>query len=243
MTVRCEVTDLVAEITIDRPHRRNAVDHATLLALDAALLDVGANGVRVVLLTGSPPAFCAGADLTGVDHDDFASALSQVLVRLTSLDAVTIAAVDGPALGAGTQLAIACDLRVASPTSVFGIPAARLGLAVDPWTVGRLSHEFGPPTARAMLLAATNRTADYLHDLGGVHRLGDLDTARSWAREISELAPLSIIAHKRALEARGSGIHDDPAVEAARAAAWASQDAVEGRQAFLDKRPAVFRGL
>lgn len=79
----------------------------------------------------------------------------------------------GPALGAGAQLAIATDLRVATPDSVLGIPAAKLGLVVDHWTIRRLASEFSPPIARAMLLAAHTYTAEQLHVTGGVHRLGD----------------------------------------------------------------------
>ena len=97
----------------------------------------------MLVLTGAPPAFSAGADLTGVEEGEFARLLAEVLRGFTELPIPTIAAVDGPALGAGTQLAVACDLRVATPASRFGIPAARLGLVVDHWTVERLARELG----------------------------------------------------------------------------------------------------
>ena len=154
----------------------------------------------------------------------------------------TIAAIDGPALGAGTQLAIACDLRVATPASRFGIPAARLGLVVDHWTVERLARELGWPIARAMLLAAETYDAASLHAAGAVHRLGDLGDAVRWARQLAALAPLTIAGHKLALERSGPEPVSDEAVEAARRLAWASADAVEGRQAFLDKRAPRFTG-
>lgn len=242
MSVHSVWDDELLVITLDRPHRRNAVDHTTLVALRALQLEAAERHVRAVVLTGTPPAFCAGADLNGVENDVFASALSAVLHGFGALDAVTIAAIDGPALGAGTQLAVACDLRVATPGSTFGIPAAKLGLAVDSWTVQRLGDEFGWPTTRAMLLAATTRTADHLHDLGGVHRLGDLDSALQWARDIAALAPLTIKAHKRALEHAMRATEPDAAAEVARHAAWASDDAEEGRRAFLEKRAARFLG-
>ena len=108
--------------------------------------------------------------------------LGQVLRGFTELPIPTIAAIDGPALGAGTQLAVACDLRIATPASRFGIPAARLGLVVDHWTVERLARELGWPIARAMLLAAETYDAAALHAAGAVHRLGDLDAALTWAR-------------------------------------------------------------
>lgn len=238
---RDDIADGVLVATLDRPERRNAVDLATLDELRSMQLGAGANA-RVVVLTGEPPAFCAGADLNGVTDDEFAGRLGEVLVGFTELSAVVIAAVDGAALGAGTQLALACDLRVATPASRFGIPAARLGLAVDHWTVERLAREIGWATARAMLLAAEVVDAERLHRSGCVHRLGGLDAALDWARELAGLAPLTIAAHKLALERSGPPPSPDQTVEAARRAAWASDDAREGRTAFLEKRPARFRG-
>ena len=133
---------------------------------------------------------------------------------------------------------IACDLRIATTTSVFGIPAAKLGLAVDRWTIERLAREFGGSVARAMLLAAQTYRTEQLVASGGVHRIGGLDDALVWADQLAALAPLTIRAHKLALERPA----DDPAFEAARVAAWTSADAEEGRVAFLEKRPAQFRG-
>ncbi len=242
--VRLEPRDDLAAgvvlVTLDRPDRRNAVDHATLLAL----LDAqrAAARARVVVLTGAAPAFSAGADLTGVESDVFATDLARVLRGFAAMPMAVIGAIDGPALGAGAQLASVCDLRVATPNSVFGVPAARLGLVVDHWTVDRLTREFGWPAARAMLLAAETYTGAQLHASGGVHRLGDLDTALAWAAQIATLAPLSIAGHKLALEASAADPLPDAAVREAFERAWASEDATEGRRAFLDKRPAVFRG-
>jgi len=230
----------VLVVTLDRPARRNAVDHATLVGLAEAQEHAAA--ARVLVLTGAPQAFSAGADLTGVEEGEFARLLGRVLRGFTELPIPTIAAIDGPAVGAGTQLAVACDLRVATPPSRFGIPAARLGLVVDHWTVERLARELGWPIARAMLLAAETYDAAALHAAGAVHRLGDLAEALRWARELALLAPLTIAAHKLALERSGPDPASNEAVEAARRSAWASADAVEGRQAFLDKRPPRFTG-
>lgn len=229
-------------VTIDRPDRRNAVDLATLEALIEAQAAARAGGARVLVLTGEPPAFCAGADLTGVDAGDFAAALSAVLRGFTELGFVTIAAIDGPALGAGTQLAVACDLRVATASSPLGIPAAKLGLVVDRWTVDRLVRELGAPVARAMLLTAQTYTAEQLHSTGAVHRFGGLAEALVWADELAALAPLTMGAHKLALEGLATPPGADEVFEAARQAAWASADAEEGRRAFLEKRRPRFEG-
>jgi len=230
----------VVVLTLDRPERRNAVDHATLLELADA--QRRASTARVLVLTGSGPVFCAGADLTGVEDAEFARALGLVLRGFPALTIPTIAAIDGSALGAGAQLAVACDLRVAAPGSRFGIPAAKLGLVVDHWTVRRLGQELGWATARAMLLAAETYDAEALHRAGSVHRLGTLADALAWARQVARLAPLTIAGHKLALERLAPEPDVDELVEAARAMAWASADASEGRRAFLEKRPPQFEG-
>lgn len=241
---RDDIADGIVQLTIDRPQRRNAVDRETLSAMRSALAGP-ATDAKVVVLTGAPPAFCAGADLGDVDESEFTALLGEVLSGFGALSVPVIAAIDGPALGAGTQLAIACDLRVATPSSRFGIPAARLGLMVDRWTVERLGAEFGWAIARDMLLAATTYGADDLLRAGAIHRIGDLSSALAWAAEIAVLAPLSIAGHKLALEALSSPDERtdvDALIEAARQRAWGSDDAREGRQAFLEKRPARFGG-
>ncbi|HYN34504.1 MAG TPA: enoyl-CoA hydratase-related protein [Ilumatobacteraceae bacterium] len=245
MTVDLQHDGLVAIITLDRPERRNAVDHSTLLELldiQAAIRARTPGAIRAVVLTGKPPAFSAGADLTGVEEGQFATDLGSMLRGFGTLPVPVIAAIGGPALGAGAQLAIATDLRVATPDSVLGIPAAKLGLVVDHWTIRRLASEFSPPIARAMLLAAQTYTAEQLHVTGGIHRLGGLDDAITWAHQLSRLAPLTIAGHKIGLERSMPEPAIDDVFEAARSAAWASTDAEEGRTAFLDKRPPKFTG-
>jgi enoyl-CoA hydratase len=237
---RDDVGHGVVVITLDRPERRNAVDHATLLALLDAQL--GAADARVVVLTGAPPAFCAGADLQGVREDVFAADLRRVLHGFIDLPAPVVAAIDGPALGAGAQLAAVADLRIATPDSVVGVPAARLGLVVEQWTIARIAREFGASVARGMFVGAETYRAERLHAAGAIHRLGGLDDALAWASELAMLAPLSLRGHKLALEAIADGRDDDPEAAAARDRAWASADAAEGRLAFLEKRRAEFRG-
>lgn len=236
---RSDVAAGVWTITLDRPERRNAVDHDTLLALLDAQRQV--SEARVVVLTGSPPAFSAGADLSGVREDVFVRDLAAVLRGFVELSAPVIAAIDGPALGAGAQLVAVCDLRVATAGSVVGVPAARLGLVIDRWTIERVRREFGAALTRGMLLAADTYTGRRLHDAGVVHRLGGFDEALAWAGDIATLAPLSIRAHKTALESDGSEA-DAARFETMRREAWASDDAREGREAFLEKRRPQFRG-
>ncbi len=241
-------------VTLDRPEKRNAVDMATLQQLGRLLDDIKVQQARVLVLCGARPAFCSGADLDGVELGEFTDTLSQVLQALVDLPCLTIALIDGPALGAGMQLASACDLRVATPASPIGIPAVKLGLAVDSWTIRRLGQEAGWHVARRVLLTGEAIPA---RDLVGtfVHRLLDdeelpEDAARQWAEQLSALAPLSVRAHKLAIASvqavEGSDIDGHgPSpnfVEEARLAAWSSADAVEGRQAFRERRPPRFIG-
>lgn len=239
--LRTERDGSVEIITMDRPERRNAVDHPTILELleVQARLTTDAD-LRCAVLTGAAPAFSAGADLTGVEEGRFATDLGRMLRGFGALPIPVVAAIDGPALGAGTQLVVACDLRVATPDSVLGVPAAKLGLVVDHWTVQRVAHEFTPAVARGMLVGAETYTAERLHTIGGVHRLGSLDDAVEWAHRLAALAPLTMSAHKIGLETGPAGetlVFDD-----ARRAAWASADADEGRRAFLEKRRPTFTG-
>ena len=237
MTVHVDDTGAVRVVTIDRPDRRNAVDLDTL---DALLSAVGRT--RIVVLTGAGGHFCAGADLAGVEDTAFTSTLRRLLDELASPDRLTMAAVSGAALGAGTQLAVACDLRVATPDARFGIPAAKLGLTVDHWTVQRLAQTAGGSTARAMLLAAETYDGVVAHRLGLVHRLGDLDAARSWAADIAALAPLTIAGHKLMLNRLEQATGDDADVRAAAERAWGSRDLQEGIAAFRERRAPVFEG-
>jgi enoyl-CoA hydratase len=230
--IHTEARGHVALVTIDRPDRRNAVDHATLDAL-AEVLGACGDDVRALVLTGAGGHFCAGADLSGVEDRTFSERLRAVLDGLRLAPFVTIAAADGAALGAGTQLAVACDLRVATAQASFGIPAGRLGLAVDGWTVDRVVALAGGGTARAMLLAAEVVKGDEAHRLGLVQRLGDLGDALAWADEVAALAPLTLRAHKALLEAQ-------PGAGAAVAEAWASADLQEGLAAFRERRRPVF---
>lgn len=225
--------------TLNRPDKRNAVDMAMLRSLRELCAEV--DGCRVLMVRGAEPAFCSGADLEGVELGEFTDTLAALLESLSNLSCLTLAAIDGPALGAGLQLASACDLRMASAESPIGVPAVKLGLAVDSWTVRRLGRELGWPTARRMLLTGEPVRADAL--LGGfVHRLAPAgrvrDEARLWAEQLATLAPLSIRAHKVALD---DSAHPEQ-VERLRLAAWASEDAVEGRQAFRQRRSPRFTG-
>jgi enoyl-CoA hydratase len=229
-------------ITIDRPERRNAVNAAMCEQVTEALRDGLETGARAVVLTGAGGHFCAGADLGGVEDDHFRTALATALRTLCDAPVATIAAVEGVALGAGTQLAVACDLRVVAPDARFGIPAAKLGLMVDHWTVRRLTRLAGEGPARAMLLAAEEVSGEDAVRLGFAQRLGTFDTALGWAEEIALLAPLTLAGHKLALNRLAPEPDADADVDAAVRRAWGSADLREGMAAFRERRRPDFKG-
>ncbi|WP_208006732.1 enoyl-CoA hydratase [Aeromicrobium phragmitis] len=229
----------VAVLTLRRPDRRNALDLALCRAIDAAAHEAVADGARALVVTGEGTAFCAGADLGGVYGDEFLEALYGMLHGLTRLPIPIIAAVNGAAIGAGTQLAIACDLRVADATARFAVPTAKNGMAVDAWTIRTLGKLAGMGPARRLMLAADSLDRDAALACGLVDRPGTLDDALAWAREIAALAPLTLAYNKLVLNGSGA---DDATIEAEFARVWASEDVKEAARARTEKRAPVFQG-
>jgi enoyl-CoA hydratase len=224
----------VAVIEIDRHERRNALDTAHCDALREALGEVTA---RAIVITGAGPSFCSGADLGAVYDAAFRDALYAMLAAVTGIGVPVLAAVNGPAIGAGAQLALACDLRVAAPEATFAIPTARLGIAVNPWTIRRLALLAGTGAAQAMLIGGESLDAARAWQCGLASRLGDRAAALAWAGELAGLAPLSLAYAKKALnQPDGAELGQDFE------ACWASEDAAEGRSARAAKRPPRFLG-
>jgi len=242
--------------TIDRPEARNALNAELCDELRDHLEQ--SHGRRAVVLTGAGTAFCAGADIMrraedtgGLEHggaDTFRPAFERVLDAIVDHPAPVIAAVNGAAMGAGMQLAVACDLRVVAPSAKVGIPAAKLGVLLSAPNIRRLAVLMGQGAARDILLTGRTITIDDARENGFAQRVSDdaLASALEVAADIARLAPLSVQGHKHALNLVADATAlDDAAVAEIRAleeAAFASADLQEGLAAFGEKRPPRFEG-
>jgi enoyl-CoA hydratase len=237
-------TEAVMTIELQRPERRNALNSQLVDELREAIAKAGDDGsTRAIVLTGQGTVFCAGADLSG---DAFAADYPDRLIDLHKvMDAVPIVmigAINGPAIGAGLQLAMRCDLRVVAPEAFFQFPTSKYGLALDNWSIRRLSSLVGHGRARAMLLTAEKLTTEAGLLTGMVNRIGTLADAQAWAAEVAGLAPLAIQHAKRVLNDDGAMEEQWPEHKELFDRAWASQDVVEAQVARIEKRPPKFQG-
>ncbi|WP_297008751.1 enoyl-CoA hydratase [uncultured Corynebacterium sp.] len=237
--VSLEIDGRVAVVTLIRPERRNALDAEVCTQLTTALEDATSGGaVRAVLLRGEGPAFCAGANLKGgVYADNFFAALERMLTTVTDLPVPVIADIQGPAVGAGCQLALACDLRVAGAGARIWIPAVHHGFALDAWTVQRAVELLGGSTARNMLVAGVQVDQTAALTCGFATLSGTSADALAFAHRVAAQAPLSTAWFKRALNHPGA-----PGLTEEAAACWASRDVREARDARDNNRAPVFEG-
>lgn len=244
---------LVGVATIDRQERRNALNADLCDDLRARLESAG--DLRVVVITGAGTAFCSGADLvTRFEGDDrnaedtLRPAFERLMDAIEAFPGPVIAAVNGPAIGAGMQMAVACDFRVVAPSATFSIPAARLGLVLSPANIQRLALLVGTAMARDLLMTARVFDADEADAVGLAHRRADdaLGAALAWADELAGLAPMTVASHKQALVllARAHGYDEETRaqVRELEEAALRSRDLQEGLAAFGEKRTPRFEG-
>jgi enoyl-CoA hydratase len=231
----------------------NALSRAVAEGLTRVLdeLEGGARpDVRALVVVGEGRAFSAGAEIAELaDLADPERADAQVrrmhalFARLEALGLPTIAALDGPAVGGGLELALACDLRVAVARARLGLPEVTLGLIAGAGGTQRLPAVIGPAAARELVLTGRLVGAVEARALGLVHRVVDDGTARdaaiAWAAELAALPARALAAAKVALAAAGTDGGYDVEREAFGTAARTA-DAAEGIAAFLEKRPATF---
>ena len=234
----------VMTLEMQRPERRNALNAELVDGLRDAIEKAAAEDVRVVVLTGGGHVFSSGADLSGGQGvaDELPDKARALNLAIDSAPIPVIGAVNGPAIGAGVILSMICDLRVVAPGAYFQFPVAKYGIALDNWSIRRLTSLVGAGRARGMLLAAERLTADAALQTGMANRIGTLADAQAWAQEIAGYAPLALQHAKRVLNDDGAYEDPWPAHQELFDRAWASQDIIEAQVARIEKRPPNFRG-
>lgn len=252
--VGCRIEGTVGVVTIDRPKALNALNPDVLRQLYETMDQLDQNdAVRVVILTGAgEKAFVAGADIASMstmtpeEAMGFAKAGHQTMDRIAAMKKVTIAAINGFALGGGCELAMACDIRIASTKARMGIPEVSLGVIPGFGGTQRLPRLVGLGMAMELLATGRQVKADEAKEIGLVNRVtepeGLLPTCMKIALQIAENSAAAITLGKQVVH---SGLETDlnhglELEQRAFAFTFATTDQQEGMSAFLEKRPPNF---
>lgn len=257
-TVISERDGPVGRVIFSNPTRRNALSLAmweqTAEIVQALAAD---ESIRVIVVRGQgEQAFAAGADISrfheerhGVSAvENYNRITERAFASLAQAGKPTIALIHGYCIGGGMALAISCDLRFCAPDARFAIPAAKLGLGYGAAGVRRLLQLVGPALAQEVFFTARQFDATEAAAMGLVNRVVDKhlldDTVAQTAATIAANAPLTVAAVKQTVIEllKDPAERDMARAEAAIRACFDSEDYLEGRQAFLEKRPPVFRG-
>lgn len=249
------VKDRIGIVTLNRPDRRNAITLSMWRAIATIFVELGSDReIRAVVLTGAGGNFSVGADIS-----EFATVranASQSIEYEISVDAASeaiattpkpvIAAVSGYCLGGGCHLSLACDFRMLRPDAITGIPAARLSIVYGVRSTKRLLSLVGPMQAKNLLFSAKNIDAETALKIGLATAVSEdpLLLALDYASGIVPNAPLSISGAKYIIDglAMGDGSLDPTEAQHVIDFASRSEDYLEGRKAFTEKRAAVFKG-
>jgi enoyl-CoA hydratase len=243
----------VATLTVNRPEVRNALDTATTQEFHRALDEVRAARCAVLIITGAgEKAFVSGADINAIRtrrrDDALASINSRLMSEVEAHEAVSIAAVNGYALGGGCELALACDLRIAAEGAFFGLPEPTLGIIPGAGGTQRLPRIVGLGRAKEMILTGARWDAGQALAYGLVSEVVPqaelMGAARALAAKVLALGPVAVRLAKAALNASlqmplAAGLLYE---SAAQAITFESRDKEEGTAAFLEKRKPAFTG-
>ena len=251
--------EAVARLTISNPEKRNALDHETLGALADALEGLaGREDARCLLIAGAGGVFSAGYDISGLSGEavtDEAEALvanpfNAAMEAVSAHPDPIVAAIGGPCLGGGLELAVRCDLRVCAAGARLAMPPAKLGLVYGHTGLERFIDVIGVARTKELFLLGRELDAAAAERIGLVSAVvgdGELEAASlRMAREIASHAPLSTRGNKRAIEvlARERPLSAEREAELVdlRRSAFASDDLREGLRAFAEKRRPRWRG-
>ncbi|KAL6306868.1 ClpP/crotonase [Sparassis latifolia] len=235
----------VGQITLNRPKALNALSSALFLELNAALEKFdGDDDVRALVLTGSERAFAAGADIKEMKDKDYANVYKNKFLEnwsdMTSIRKPVIAAVSGYALGGGCELALMCDIILASPTAVFGQPEINLGVIPGGGGTQRLARAIGKSRTMELTLTGRNFSAEEAAAWGVVSRIEEdvVGAAVKLAEQIASKSAIAVQAGKESVNAAYEGtLHEGLKTERRLFhALFASKDQKEGMGAFAEKR-------
>jgi len=254
--LRVERDGPIGRMVLDNPARRNAIGGAMWRAIPGAMADFDADpAVRCVVIRGEGTvAFAAGADISEFEKNRsseegvraYEQAVEAAHRAIEDSPKPVIALIHGFCIGGGLATALSCDLRYASPSSQFAIPAARLGLAYGVTGTSRLVATVGHAAAREIMFTARRYGAEEALAMGLVNRVlpeEQLDEyVRKVALDLAGNAPLTIAAAKAVIEAVIAPPGDVSAARERIARCMKSEDYVEGRRAFMEKRKPQFSG-
>ena len=257
--VRLTIDDGVATVTLNRPDERNALAGPTANRLAERFATVGESDARCVVVRGAGSAFCAGGDIgamvDGVQRDvptaermGFVSAIHDAVERVHDCRLPVVAAIDGPAFGAGAGLALACDVQLASPDAKIGFGFRRVGLAVDSGVSYNLPRIVGPNKAKELVFTGELLDADTARELGIFTRLFEAGEFEAGVENVVETiaeGPTVALSQAKELIDRGAASTFEDALDreaTAQGVAFTTADHEEGTAAFMEQREPEFEG-
>jgi enoyl-CoA hydratase/carnithine racemase len=247
-TPTLEVGGHVATVRLRRPDKRNRIEPADLVALRSHFEAVEADGrVRVLVVAAEGPSWCSGYHLGALaDGERLDVSFDEVCDRLEALGVPTVAALGGHIHGGGTDLAIACDLRIAAAGVVLGMPAARIGLQYYASGLRRFVERIGPDATKRLFLTGETVGAEELLRVGYVHEIVEADRLTGRVAElcdaVASLAPLAVRSTKSAINGLARGGADLQAIQEGHLASLRSHDHREAMRALRDRRAPHFEG-
>mgnify|MGYP000901082320 CR=1 FL=1 len=252
--ITVEAEDGIALVTMNRPQALNALNNRTLGELDALFGCLGReNNIFGVILTGAGKAFAAGADIVQMHYykseegRNYSAYAQGVFNHIEALEKPVIAAVNGFALGGGNELVMSCDFRIASENAVFGQPEVKLGVIPCFGGTQRLPRIIGTGRAKELIYTGRQVKAQEACALGLVNKVVPrdalLEEAKAVMKQILAMAPIAVRYAKVAIN-RGMEVDLKTGLELEKdvcAITFGSEDKQEGMDAFLEKRPPVFK--